>query len=266
MPFAPCVKQFFVRGLPGGRMVQDLDFSGKKALVVGGSSGIGNATAQALRRRGAHVHVWGTRASASDYAQEPGSDMEGLAYEQVDVSDAEAIRKAGPMPETLDVLVLSQGMVLYDRQEFGDDGFRKVIEVNLNSIMSCCGKYFEALKNAQGAVVIISSTAAYQATRGNPAYNASKAGALGLTRTLGQAWASSGVRVNGVAPGMVATKMTKVTTGHPKRRQAMEERIPLRRLGESPEIANAVLFLASPMASYIVGQTLPVDGGLILGL
>jgi 3-oxoacyl-[acyl-carrier protein] reductase len=260
------VKRFFDEGLPGGRMAQDLDFSGKTALVVGGSSGIGNATAQQLRRRGAHVHVWGTRASAADYGSEPGSDLEGLSYEQVDVADTDAIRRAGPQLESLDVLVLSQGMVMYDRKEYGDDGFRRVIEVNLNSLMSCCGKYFEALRNARGSVVIISSTAAYQATRGNPAYNASKAGALGLTRTLGQAWAGSGVRVNGIAPGMVATKMTKVTTDNPKRRQAMEERIPLKRLGESEEIANAVLFLASPLSSYIVGQTIPVDGGLILGL
>lgn len=247
-------------------MSQELDFSGKTALVVGGSSGIGNASAQALRARGATVYVWGTRPSADDYRDEAGSDLEGLRYEQVDVADMEAIRKAGPQLDRLDILVLSQGMVLYDRAEFGDEGFRKVIEVNLNSLMTCSSKYFEALKAAQGALIIISSTAAYQATRGNPAYNASKTGALGLTRTLGQAWASYGVRVNGIAPGMVATKMTRVTTENPKRRQAFEDRIPLKRLGRPDEIAGAVLFLASPLSSYIVGQTLPVDGGLILGL
>ena len=247
-------------------MNQDFDFNGKTALVVGGSSGIGNATAQALRTRGATVHVWGTRPSPADYADEPGSDLEGLGYEQVDVSDMEAIRAAGPHLDKLDILVLSQGMVLYDRAEFGDDGFRKVIEVNLNSLMTCGSKYFDALKAARGTMIVISSTAAYQATRGNPAYNASKSGALGLTRTLGQAWAGYGIRVNGIAPGMVATKMTRVTTENPKRREAFEERIPLKRLGRPEEIAGAVLFLASPLASYVVGQTLPVDGGLILGL
>lgn len=247
-------------------MGQDLDFSGKTALVVGGSSGIGNASAQALRARGATVYVWGTRPLAADYRDEAGSDLEGLLYEQVDVSDMEAIHKAAPQLDRLDILVLSQGMVLYDRAEFGDEGFRKVIEVNLNSLMTCSNKYFEALKTAQGSLIIISSTAAYQATRGNPAYNASKAGAVGLTRTLGQAWAGCGIRVNGIAPGMVATKMTRVTTENPKRRQAFEDRIPLKRLGRSEEIAGAVLFLASPLASYVIGQTLPVDGGLILGL
>jgi 3-oxoacyl-[acyl-carrier protein] reductase len=247
-------------------MIGDLDFTDRTVLVVGGSSGIGNASAQAFRARGAAVHVWGTRKTAADYAGEPGSDLDGLSYEQVDVADMDAIRHAGPKLDRLDVLVLSQGIVLYDRKEFGDDGFRKVVDVNLNSLMTCCDKFIEPLKAARGCVVIINSTAAYQATRGNPAYNASKAGALGLTRTLGQAWAGSGVRVNGVAPGLVATKLTRVTTDNPKRLRAMEERIPAGRLGEPGEIAGAVLFLASPLASYVTGQTLPVDGGLILGL
>jgi len=236
----------------------DLDFNGKRVLVVGGSSGIGNATAQAFRLRGAEVHVWGTRPTAADYCGEEGSDLAGLVYEQVDVANVDAIRRAGPLIDRLDVLVLSQGMVQYDKKEFADDTFRQVVEVNLNSVMSCCTKYLTALREAQGSVVIISSTAAYQATKGNPAYNASKAGALGLTRTIGQAWAEYGVRVNGIAPGMVATKMTRVTTEHPRRRQAFEDRIPLKRFGRSEEIAMSVLFLASPLASYVVGQTLPV--------
>lgn len=240
------------------------DFSGRKALVVGGSSGIGNGIAQALRRCGAEVHVWGTRARGKDYANEPGSDLEGLNYTQVDVADAAAIQAAGPHLDQLDVLVLSQGMVLYSRQEFEPAGFRKVVEVNLNSVMTCCSRYFEPLKAAAGSVIIISSSAAYHATKGNPAYSASKTALLGLTRSLGDAWAPHGVRVNGVAPGMVETKMTKVTTEHPKRRQAFLDRIPVGRFGLPGDIAGPVLFLASPLAAYVVGQTLPVDGGLIL--
>lgn len=240
------------------------NFTGRTALVVGGSSGIGNGIAQALRQCGADVHVWGTRAQAADYADEPGSNLQGLHYTQVDVSDAEGIQKAAPHLEKLDVLVLSQGMVLYKRQEFEPAGFRKVVEVNLNSVMSCCSRFFEPLKAARGSVIIISSSAAYHATKGNPAYGASKTALLGLTRSLGDAWAPHGVRVNGVAPGMVETKMTKVTTEHPKRRQAFLDRIPAGRFGLPEDIAGPVLFLASPLSSYVVGQTLPVDGGLIL--
>lgn len=241
-----------------------LDFSNKKALVVGGSSGIGNSIAQALRAHGADVHVWGTRASAEDYASEPGSDLEGLHYTQVDVADGDAIRGAAPHVATLDVLVLSQGLVLYNRQEFEDNGFKRVLDVNLSSLMTCCMRFFEPLKAARGAVIVISSTAAFHSTKGNPAYNASKAGALGLTRTLGEAWAPLGIRVNGLAPGMVETKMTRVTTEHPKRRQAFLDKIPAGRLGLPDDIAGPALFLASPMSAYMIGQTLPVDGGLTL--
>ncbi len=99
---------------------------------------------------------------------------------------------------------------------------------------------------------------------GNPAYNASKTGAVGLTRTLGEAWAENGIRVNGIAPGLVDTKMTKVTTANPKRLEGALERIPLKRLGTPADMAGAALFLASPLSSYIIGQTIVVDGGLIL--
>jgi Dehydrogenases with different specificities (related to short-chain alcohol dehydrogenases) len=144
------------------------------------------------------------------------------------------------------------------------DGFRKVLEVNLMSLMACAGKFHDMLSANKGALIIVSSTAAYHSTKGNPAYNASKTGAMGLTRTLGQAWAEDGIRVNGIAPGLVDTKMTKVTTSNPKRLEGAIERIPLKRLGTPADMAGAALFLASPLSSYIVGQTLVVDGGLIL--
>ena len=242
----------------------DLDFAGKTVLVVGGSSGIGNGVAQAFRARNATVYVWGTRASAADYTAEEGSDLAGLIYSRVDVADADQIAAWYAPFAGLDVLVLCQGTVIYQRGEFETAGFRRVVEVNLNSLMACSGKFYDHLRAVQGALIIVSSTAAYHATRGNPAYNASKAGAVGLTRTLGQAWAGDGIRVNGIAPGLVDTKLTKVTTEHPRRLQAAKERIPLGRLGTPEDMAGVVLFLASPLARYVVGQTIPVDGGLIL--
>ncbi len=245
-------------------MTSPLDFSGKTVLVVGGSSGIGNGIAQAFRQYGGQVHVWGTRASASDYSADDGSDLTGLSYAQVDVGDMAAISAWNSPFETLDVLVLSQGTVLYRRAEFEDEGFDKVLDVNLNSLMACARKFHAMLAAAKGSVITISSTAAYHATRGNPAYNASKAGAVALTRTLGQAWAGDGIRVNGVAPGLVATKLTKVTTDNPERLAASLKTIPMGRLGEPSEMAGATLFLASPLASYICGQTIIVDGGLTL--
>ncbi|HEY4833352.1 MAG TPA: SDR family oxidoreductase [Bradyrhizobium sp.] len=244
--------------------MNELDFGGKQVLVIGGSSGIGNGIAQAFRAHGAQVHVCGTRASAADYSPAEGSRLEGLEYAQLDVSDANAIENFKPSFDRLDVLVLAQGAVIYRRGEFEMAGFRKVVEVNLMSLMACAGKFHAMLSASKGSLIIVSSTAAYHSTKGNPAYNASKTGAVGLTRTLGQAWSENGIRVNGIAPGLVDTKMTKVTTSNPKRLEGAIERIPLKRLGTPADMAGAALFLASPLASYIVGQTLVIDGGLIL--
>ena len=245
-------------------MHDPLDFSGKVVLVVGGSSGIGNGIARAFLDHGAQVHVWGTRASAAAYAASEGSDLGDLHYAQVDVSTPGAVQNVTPAFQRLDVLVLCQGTVIYKRGEFTGEGFRKVVEVNLNSLMDCACKFFDLLKASSGSLITVSSTAAFHATRGNPAYNASKAGAVGLTRTLGQAWAGEGIRVNGIAPGLVDTKLTKITTHNPERLKATLQSIPAGRLGLPADMAGVALFLASPLAAYVYGQTIPVDGGLIL--
>lgn len=241
-----------------------LDFSGRRALVVGGSSGIGNGMAQAFRARGAEVCVWGTRPSAADYDVAEGSDLTGLSYAQVDVSAPGAVEAAPePFGGALDILVLSQGIVAYHREEFERPGWDRVMAVNLDSVMDCCRRFRPALAEAGGSVVVVSSVAGFGAAKGNPAYAASKAGAVSLVKTLGQAWAPE-IRVNGVAPGFVDTKLTKVTTEHPRRREATLAAIPLHRFGEPEDMAGAALFLASPLAAYVVGQTLIVDGGLTL--
>ena len=242
--------------------MSELDFSGKRALIVGGSSGIGNGIAQAYRARGAKVNICGTKPSAAGYIGVEGSDLDGLDYAQLDVSDPRAVDNFKPNFDSLDML--AQGTVIYSRGEFEMDGFRKVMEVNLMSLMACAAKFHAMLKANKGSLIIISSVAAFHSTKGNPAYNASKTGAYGLTRTLAQAWAEDGIRVNGIAPGLVDTKMTKVTTDNPKRLEGALSRIPLRRLGTPADMAGAALFLASPLSSYIIGQTLVVDGGLIL--
>src|ERR1700750_724416 len=244
--------------------MNELDFNGKQVLVIGGSSGIGNGIAQAFRAKGARVLVCGTRAGAADYSAEEGSDLEGLDYSQLDVGDAQAIENFRPSFDRLDVLVLAQGAVIYRRGEFEMEGFRKVLEVNLISLMACAMKFHPMLRAAKGSLIIVSSPPPYHATKGNPAYNASKTGAVGLTRTLAQAWAEDGIRVNGIAPGLVDTKMTKVTTANPTRLEGAIGKIPLKRLGTAADMARAALFLASPLASHILGQTLIVDGGLIL--
>jgi len=245
-------------------MIDDTDFTGKRVLVVGGSSGIGNGVAHAFRLRGAEVHVWGTRASAADYDAADGSDLSGLGYACVDVSNPDAV-EAAPLPfPALDVLVLCQGTVVYKRGEFAREGWDRVMAVNLDSVMHCAMKFHPQLAESQGSIVIVSSVSGLKANIGNPAYAASKAGAISLTKTLGQAFAPDGIRVNGLAPGLVDTKLTKVTTANPQRLEGALANIPQRRMGTPADMAGAAIFLASPLASYVTGHTLVVDGGLTL--
>ena len=242
----------------------DTDFTGKTVLVVGGSSGIGNGIAHAFKERGAAAHVWGTRAKESDYADSEGSDLSGLEYTQVDVSDPDAIEAAPKPAEGLDVLVLCQGTVQYKRAEFERPGWDQVMAINLDSLMHCARKFEAALEAAKGSIIIVSSVAGFKANIGNPAYSASKAGAVSLTKTLGQAWGPKGIRVNGLAPGLVDTKLTKVTTENPERLAGALNSIPQRRLGTPADMAGTAVFLASPLASYVTGHTIIVDGGLTL--
>jgi 3-oxoacyl-[acyl-carrier protein] reductase len=242
----------------------ELDFSDRRVLVVGGSSGIGNGIAQSFRARGGEVHVWGSRAGAADYGGVEGSDLTGLGYTGVDVADSDAIAAASKPFKDLDILVLCQGTVVYRRGEFEREGWDRVVAVNLDSLMHCAREFKPLLAARRGTMIIISSISGLRANVGNPAYAASKAGAISLTKTLGQAWAAEGIRVNGLAPGLVATKLTKVTTENPERRKSALSRIPVGRMGEPADMANVALFLASPLAAYVTGHTIVVDGGLTL--
>jgi 3-oxoacyl-[acyl-carrier protein] reductase len=245
-------------------MANDTDFTGRNILVVGGSSGIGNGIAHGFADRGARVHVWGTRANAADYDPADGSDLAGLGYSCVDAGDPDAI-EAAPAPfDRIDVLVLCQGTVVYKRGEFERPGWDRVMAVNLDSLMHIARKFKPQLLESRGSVIIVSSISGLKANIGNPAYAASKAGAISLTKTLGQAWGPEGIRVNGLAPGLVDTKLTKVTTQSPERLAGALANIPQRRMGLPADMAGAAIFLASPLAYYVTGHTLIVDGGLSL--
>jgi 3-oxoacyl-[acyl-carrier protein] reductase len=244
-------------------MTDLLDFSGKTVFVVGGSSGIGNGIAQCFRARGAQVHVCGTRPSAEDYSAQDG-DLTGLHYARLDVTNRSELAAFQPGFDRLDVLVQSQGAVAYGKAEFTTEGWDRVMSVNLNSVMDVAMRFRPMLAESAGALIILSSVVAYITAFGNPAYAASKAGAKHLTATLGEAWARDGIRVNGIAPGLVHTKLTSITMDHPERAEASIAAIPLKRPASPQEMGQVALFLASPMASYIIGQTIVVDGGLTL--
>ena len=237
-----------------------MDFSGKRVLVVGGSSGIGNAAAQMFRRAGASVHVTGTRSSPADYAGS-GSDLDGLTFHQLDTGNRSAIERFEPQMLQLDVLVNAAAMVKYQRAEFEIAVFEQVLSANLTGLMQLAMKFLPQLRATNGNIVNVGSVASFRAVVGTPAYSASKGGLLTLTKTLAQAFASDGVRVNLVAPGFFRTKMTEVTWANERRFEQTTARVPLGRFGEPDEAAAVILFLASSLASYMTGEMVVVDGG-----
>lgn len=245
-------------------MTEPLDFTGKRVLVTGGSSGIGNGIAQAFRACGAEVTITGTRPDAGDYLEAEDSDMSGLDYRRLDLFDRDAAARLAEEIGAVDVLVQSQGAVRYKRAEFQREGWDAVVDVNLNSVMDVARAFYDGLKERGGSLIVVSSVAAFKSALGTPAYAASKAGAASLVKSLGEAWARDGVRVNGIAPGLVPTKLTSVTVDNPQRREGALRNIPLGRLGSPEDMAGAALFLASPLAAYVIGQTIVVDGGLTL--
>ncbi|MEL7198655.1 MAG: SDR family oxidoreductase [Pseudomonadota bacterium] len=245
-------------------MTNPLDFTSKRVLIIGGSSGIGNGMAQSFRAAGAEVHVTGTRPDEGDYLEAEDSDFTGLTYHQLNVMDRDAVDGLADAMLEPHVLIQSQGTVRYGREEFNRKGWDDVIDVNLNSVMDVARAFHSSLADTGGTMIVVSSVAGFKSTMGTPAYAASKHGAVGLVKTLGEAWARDSIRVNGIAPGLVPTKLTAVTTEHPERLEATLRSIPLRRVGTPEDMAGAALFLASPLSAYITGQTLVVDGGLTL--
>jgi 3-oxoacyl-[acyl-carrier protein] reductase len=234
------------------------EFAGKRVLVTGGSQGIGLATARAFAAAGATVFVTGTRAGPTDYTD----DLSAFTYVSADFAKPGAAEAVAKAVGGLDVLVNNAGTGRPD--EYTEEGFRSVIEVNLNAVMALSLALHPALKASHGAIVNMGSLSSFLALRETPAYTASKAGLLGLTRALADKWAPDGIRVNMVAPGFIRTRMTEIQRTDADYEKRLLKAVPMRRWGEPEEVAEVVLFLASPRAPYVTGQSIAIDGGLML--
>ena len=233
----------------------------KRILVVGGSSGIGRGIANCFLNLNADVCITGTKKNIEDYGLEDVVSRKS-EYIQLDLLNPEALESFVIPFDSLDVLVCSQGTVRYKRKEFEMEIFREVLDLNLTSMMACCQKFKPLMTNIDTNIILLGSGASYKAVRGNPAYSASKGGILTLVKTLAEAWAREGIRVNGIAPGYVASKLTEVTFKDKNRYESSLKNIPLARWGEAEDIGHTACFLASSKASYITGQMITVDGGL----
>lgn len=234
------------------------EFNEKIVLVTGASQGIGLAIARAFRNAGATVHITGTRPGPAAYDD----DLTGFKYHQADLSNQGGRTELHSAIPYIDVLVNNAGFSL--DKEFDLDTFRRVIEMNLVGVMELCCLYQETLASRSGSIVNVGSLSSYLSIKEFPGYTASKSGLLGLTRALADKWAITGPRVNMIAPGFVKTRLTDWYRESPDFEKRLLQAVPMRRWAEPEEMTGAVLFLASSMASYITGVSLPIDGGVLL--
>jgi 3-oxoacyl-[acyl-carrier protein] reductase len=241
-----------------------MNFEKKNILVIGGSSGIGRGIADCFVNYGAKVCITGTKESLNDYDDDISENISKCDYRKLDLSDHNNLDNFDLPFKSIDHLICSQGIVAYKRKEFELDTFKKVVDLNLNSIMASCTVFHKQLSKNNGSIIIIGSGASYHSVKGNPAYSASKGGLLTLIKTLAEAWAEDKIRVNGIAPGFVATKLTEVTYKNEKRYEDTLRRIPLGRWGRPNDMGELACFLCSQEASYITGQMITSDGGMSL--
>ncbi|MEL7257225.1 MAG: 3-oxoacyl-[acyl-carrier-protein] reductase [Pseudomonadota bacterium] len=242
------------------------DLTGKTALVTGASGGIGGAIASALHGAGATVGLSGTRVEPLEaLAKELGDRAHVLPCNLSDPEAVDALPKAAlEAMGSLDILVNNAG-ITRDQifMRMSDEEWQSVIDVNLTATMRLCRGVMRPMMKARwGRIINISSIVGATGNPGQANYAASKAGMVGLTKSIAYEVASRGITANAVAPGFIATAMTDKLTDEQK--DKINGQIPAARMGTPEEIAAAVLYLASQEAGYVTGTTLHVNGGMAM--
>jgi NAD(P)-dependent dehydrogenase (short-subunit alcohol dehydrogenase family) len=237
-------------------------FAGKRALISGGTSGIGLGLAKAFAGLGADVTATGASRQRLDAARADES-AKGIRFERLDVRDRKAVDSLVGTLLGLDVLVNAAG-IAKPESEYEEEGFLDVMDVNLNSVMRLSMAARPLLAGTKGAIVNFASMLSYIVDDSVPAYCASKTGVLGLTRALAHRFGPEGIRVNAVAPGYHKTDMTKALWSDPEPAAKIAAKAALKRWGTVDDLIGAVVFLSSPAALFVTATTLPVDGGYVV--
>jgi 3-oxoacyl-[acyl-carrier protein] reductase len=244
-------------------------FKGQVALITGGARGIGRAIALSLAKKGANLVIADI---SSESARETAGEMEALGVKAMpvalDVSKSAEVSRAieviGKEFGRLDILVNNagitrDGLILRMKEEDWD----AVIGINLKGVFLCSKEAVKVMvKQRYGRIVNIASVVAFMGNPGQANYSASKAGIVGLTKTIAKEYASRGITANAVAPGFISTAMTDALAENV--RQEMLKSIPIGKFGSVDDVANAVVFLSSPETGYITGQVIHVNGGMYM--
>jgi len=243
------------------------DLTGKTALITGASGGIGGAIAKALVERGATVALSGTRVDALEkVAAELGGKAVIVPANLSDPASVEALAKTAEekLGGKVDILVNNAGLTKDGlAMRMKDDDWDSVLDVNLKAAFILTRALLRGMmKNRWGRIISITSVVGVTGNPGQANYAASKAGLIGMSKSLAQEVASRNITVNCVAPGFIATAMTDALNDDQK--AAINSRIPAGKMGSSDDIAAAVLYLASQEAGYVTGQTLHVNGGMAM--
>lgn len=248
---------------------RSISLVGRRGLVIGGSSGIGRTIALGLQAFGARVAIAGRTPAKTMTVREElqANDPDARAF-VCDVTDGAALdRLVGDVLAEfgeVDILVNCQGITtLKPAEEFTEADYDSIMAVNMKSVFFACTKIGQhMLERRSGSIVNIGSMAAHRGFPRSAVYAVSKHGVIGLTKTLAAEWADRGVRVNAISPGFFSTPLSRAAMS-PERHEKAIRRTPMGRFGELQELVGAVVFLASPDATFVTGTVINVDGGYL---